>query len=190
VIKMIFGVDNFNYGHVFNADEPIVIYKGYIINHAIENFDYKQGYKTPTTVSYDLITTVGETDFREEINQDMMPHTDYADTLAKQKETHKEKAMNYIDTITQDDVNGTESNENESNGTESNENESNGTESNENESNGTESNGNEIKGCIDESATNYNESATEDDGSCKYETNNDNLIYLGLGVLIIVLRIR
>ncbi len=38
-----------------------------------------------------------------------------------------------------------------------------------------------VKGCMDETATNYDETATEDDGSCEYEEGSDsNLITFGI----------
>lgn len=53
------------------------------------------------------------------------------------------------------------------------------------------SNGTAVKGCMDETATNYDETATEDDGSCEYESDNT-LIYLGLGAgaLLIFMGLR
>lgn len=182
---MIFGVDNFNYGHVFNADEltvpnmpKTIVYGGYTIKHEIVNGDYiLPTWRNPTIagITYELKTTVVGTDFTNLIIQDdRVPTLEFQDKLEEQIETANVKAQNYIDGITNDDVSRNNSNGN-----------------NGGNNNGGNNNGTTIKGCIDETAINYDETATEDDGSCEYET-NDNLIYLGLGAgaLLILMGLR
>ena len=173
---MIFGVDNFNYGHVFNSEidtidgmPKTIVYGGYTIKHEIVNGEYTVptwNNPRPSGLTYDLKTTVVGTDFTNLIEQnDTITWFDLQDKLEEQIETANVKAQNYIDGITNDDVSRNNSNGN--------------------------NNGTTIKGCIDETAINYDETATEDDGSCEYET-NDNLIYLGLGAgaLLILMGLR
>ena len=172
---MSFGVDNFNYGHVFNSEYDVpdmpqtVVYGGYTIKHELENADFSMKYMQPMKMSYDLKTTVVGTDFENNISQDEVPLFQAYSKLREYIETANLEAQNYIDGITNDNVSRNNSNGN----------------------NGENNGGTTIKGCIDETAINYDETATEDDGSCEYET-NDNLIYLGLGAgaLLILMGLR
>ena len=174
---MSFGVDNFNYGHVFNSmsyttshfNEKLnlpktIVYGGYTIKHEAQNIEMASPLDFKLT--YELKTTVVGTDFTNLIKQeDEVKVTEIEEQIEEQIETANVKAQNYIDGITNDDVSRNNSNGN--------------------------NNGTTIKGCIDETAINYDETATEDDGSCEYET-NDNLIYLGLGAgaLLILMGLR
>ena len=49
-----------------------------------------------------------------------------------------------------------------------------------------------VQGCMDEEATNYNPDATEDDSSCKYEENEEeiNPLFLVAGAVLLVLIIK
>jgi len=56
-----------------------------------------------------------------------------------------------------------------------------------------DSNGTPVQGCMDETATNYDPDATEDDSSCKYEENDEtgeedmNPLFLVAGAVLLVL---
>lgn len=173
---MVFGVDNFNYGHVFNSEAPLtepttVVYGGYTIKHELDNFEYHPTWMNVPKMSYDLKTTVVGTDFENIIRQ---PKTYISvETIEEQMKTAELKAQNYIDGITNDSVSRTNSNGNNGG------------------NNSGNNGGTTIKGCMDETATNYDETATEDDGSCEYESDNT-LIYLGLGAgaLLIFMGLR
>lgn len=62
----------------------------------------------------------------------------------------------------------------------------------EDDSNGDDSNGDGVvKGCTDSTATNYDATATEDDGSCEFEEDEEEedktLLYGGIGVGVLAL---
>ena len=172
MIEVSFGVDNFNYGHVFNSDsnDNEILYGGYTIKHDLPEFNLK-GYPVAKW-DYQLKTTVVGTDFENIITKENIYMSEVVSEINADRVIAESKAMTFIDGITNDNVSRTDSNGN----------------------NNGNNNGTPVEGCMDDTATNYDETATVDDGTCEYEgdENNDNLIYLGLGAgaLLILMGLR